>query len=55
MFAIYRVDMALEPKYIRSLPPIVAADRHVKRYYVTNTAAKEGGGFDSAVEPREFT
>jgi hypothetical protein len=30
------MDMALEPKYIRSFPSIIVADRHLKRYHVSN-------------------
>jgi hypothetical protein len=29
--------MALEPKYIRALPPIVVAERQIKRYHVSNS------------------
>jgi len=31
--------MALEPKYIRALAPIIVSDRHIKRYHVSNGKA----------------
>jgi hypothetical protein len=40
--------MSFEPKFIRSLPPVVVSDRHIKRYHVSNTQMPIAAAIESA-------
>ena len=42
--------MALAPKHISALPPVVVGGRHLKRYHVSMRAPADGGGIPPAVE-----
>ena len=44
--------MSLEPKYLRSVAPLLVGDRHVKRYHVSNTITPIDGAIASARERR---